>query len=175
MVSPCGKISMQERCRIYVKDDPAKAKMPCQEASPFTDQQYEAFAAAIDQHPHAYTSDSLQQYEARWAFIEAVARDLQRQIASDRHRANLHGERITTLEDRLNQAPDDPCPPAPPAPKRIIKGGWVNVYRGDYNGAHIDASKRWANKGDAEADTFGDTRERIACIFIPNITEGEGL
>jgi hypothetical protein len=53
--------------------------------------------------------------------------------------------------------------------KRTIKGGWVNVYSGiDRN---IGLGGVYEDKVDA--DTYGN--HRIACIRIPDITEGEGL
>ena len=50
-------------------------------------------------------------------------------------------------------------------PKRTIKGGWLNVYRGDHMPWHVDRE---------EADEAASP-SRIACIQIPAITEGEGL
>lgn len=54
---------------------------------------------------------------------------------------------------------------------RVIKGGWLNVYR-DGAGYRLD-DKPCSDK--AAVDAFTPSGERIACIQIPDITEGEGL
>lgn len=56
-------------------------------------------------------------------------------------------------------------------PKRTIKGGWVNVYAGDLGFASLS---EWTYETKGEAD-YKANRGRIACIQIPDITEGEGL
>jgi hypothetical protein len=52
-----------------------------------------------------------------------------------------------------------------PAPKPVIKGGWLNIYK--------DSQPVW-HRTRALADG-GAGAYRIACIRIPDITEGEGL
>jgi hypothetical protein len=56
-------------------------------------------------------------------------------------------------------------------PKRVIKGGWLNVYR-DGSGYRLD-DKPCSDK--RAVDGFTPSGERIACIQIPDFTEGEGL
>lgn len=61
--------------------------------------------------------------------------------------------------------------------KRTIKGGWFNIYRGDYGLPVYDGpfSRELADT-DAHAQLYGSTpRTRIACILIPDFTEGDGL
>lgn len=55
--------------------------------------------------------------------------------------------------------------------KRIHKGGWLNVYRygAGYRLDDIPCPDKRA------VDGFTPSGERIACIKIPDITEGEGL
>lgn len=55
-------------------------------------------------------------------------------------------------------------------PKRVIKGGWINVYEGPKGSANIGA----LCESKVEADMF-HSPSRVACIQIPDITEGEGL
>lgn len=50
------------------------------------------------------------------------------------------------------------------------KGGWVNVYSA--RGGRTSLSGFYPTKADAHA---GSSPDRIACIQIPDITEGEGL
>lgn len=52
--------------------------------------------------------------------------------------------------------------------KRIIEGGWVNFY--PEGGWGPDGPHATKHKADCQAGTG-----RIACIQIPDITEGEGL
>lgn len=57
------------------------------------------------------------------------------------------------------------------AEKATIKGGWVNVYRNvDADGTMMFGRVHSSRE---EADTHH--LKRIACIQIPDITEGEGL
>lgn len=51
------------------------------------------------------------------------------------------------------------------AGKRVIKGGWINLFDGGVT------SSLYADKWEAQAKGAG----RIACIQIPDITEGDGL
>lgn len=57
-------------------------------------------------------------------------------------------------------------------PKPTIKGGWFNVYRGDYGRPQYVGPY---SREMADSESQGDARCRIACIQIPDITEGEGL
>lgn len=54
-----------------------------------------------------------------------------------------------------------------PAAKPTIKGGWVNVYR-DFSAWH-------PTRQDADDAAWSQLGHRIACLRIPDFTEGEGL
>lgn len=68
---------------------------------------------------------------------------------------------------RLN---GDPIRQSEASIKRVIKGGWVNVYKKD--GAVGAIGPIYQNKGLCDHFRMADV---IACIQIPDITEGEGL
>jgi hypothetical protein len=57
-------------------------------------------------------------------------------------------------------------------PKRTIKGGWVNVYEAHEPPYTWIGGPYTSREG---ADRAFSDRPRIACIQIPDITEGEGL
>jgi hypothetical protein len=56
--------------------------------------------------------------------------------------------------------------------KRTIKGGWVNVYD-EHENYGLPLGKVYGTKALADADECSS--HRLACIHIPDITEGEGL
>lgn len=62
----------------------------------------------------------------------------------------------------------------PTPPKRTIKGGWVNVWFKGGGGVALDPNIR-DTKASADSYASGDEGRRIACIQIPDFTEGEGL
>ena len=83
-------------------------------------------------------------------------------------------ERADVVDRRLGQIIAHvgvPMNAAAPPTKRTIKGGWVNVY--DYGHGVLHCSPIFFRTR-AECDTEG-TNSPIACIQIPDITEGEGL
>lgn len=72
---------------------------------------------------------------------------------------------------RFKPDPDMSTEPAPQTPyKPTIQGGWLNVYRA--GSLAIDIKGRYLTKVVADEAARPD---RIACIQIPDITEGEGL
>ena len=64
----------------------------------------------------------------------------------------------------FEQAMTDGCKP-------VIKGGWLNIWRCEH-GLKWDSIPRPTRQA---ADTAPGLGVRIACIQIPDITEGEGL
>jgi hypothetical protein len=58
--------------------------------------------------------------------------------------------------------------------KRTIKGGWVNVWAHE-QGGRVAGPQFFDTKEDADHSATRDAGRRIACIHIPDITEGEGL
>jgi len=59
-------------------------------------------------------------------------------------------------------------------PKRTIKGGWLNVWAVDGGGRAMNPTL-FDTKDEADKHAAEDSGTRIACIQIPDITEGEGL
>lgn len=59
-----------------------------------------------------------------------------------------------------------------PEPKGVMRGGWINVYR--YDRVPVLHVSPIIFRTREECDTEG-TGHRVACIHIPDFTEGEGL
>jgi len=77
----------------------------------------------------------------------------------------------TAIEKRITALQNDIGIAVRSAPRRTIKGGWVNVYQGMLGFAAF-GNTTFETKGEAD---FKGGPNRIACIQIPDITEGEGL
>lgn len=61
-----------------------------------------------------------------------------------------------------------------PEPKPTVKGGWMNVWRDD--SGNLEYGKPYPNQGEAMiARSKCSSLHFVACIQIPDITEGEGL
>lgn len=60
------------------------------------------------------------------------------------------------------------------AAKRTIKGGWINVWAKDFD-CRVAGPGIFASKEIADDWASRDAGRRIACIRIPDFTEGEGL
>lgn len=126
-----------------------------------------------------------------WAKLNSRTEALTRELASHRintasllldndERLDHTNQRVDALEkaaeltaavNRLAAIKPQPTHPAFDPPKPTIKGGWVNVYRDRSGVAARIADYVWADKEDADAAGI----DRIACIQIPDIQEGEGL
>lgn len=98
-------------------------------------------------------------------------------------RFDNHGTRLMNLQDRICKLEDRVDYhgirlPTPEPTKPTIKGGWVNVM----DAPTLDQGRMLMGPYDSrdEADSFfRDRRDpryrRLACIQIPDFTEGEGL
>jgi uncharacterized coiled-coil protein SlyX len=100
--------------------------------------------------------------EAKHAEMDEAVAYLNGKNTDDRLNALEKANELTAAVGRLAAVKPD-------AAKRTIKGGWVNVYRGIERLTGLGS----LYEDKVDADTFGNGR--IACIRIPDITEGEGL
>jgi hypothetical protein len=87
--------------------------------------------------------------------------DYARKVACHPGSAGLSDEQLNPLNSRAK-------------PKRTIKGGWVNVYLDEYGRASV-GSLHPTKEGAVGLRSATETAPIIACIQIPDITEGEGL
>jgi hypothetical protein len=98
---------------------------------------------------------------------------LRHTVTNHRERIYDHVNRISKLEvsavcDPIINGASMPSERITP-PKRIIKGGWVNVYQ-DAAGPYF--TRPWFTRDEADKQAADG---RISCIQIPDITEGQGL
>lgn len=57
-------------------------------------------------------------------------------------------------------------------PKKVYRGGWANVYWSEYR-QRLTVGAVCRNK--SECDAAADRSAIVACIRIPDVTEGDGL
>jgi hypothetical protein len=97
-------------------------------------------------------------------------------------RVEEHSDRLDRLAIELGgkvnallsaESMRDACTAAADRAKRTIKGGWVNVWQNP-RGFVLSAFPH-QTKASAHDEAVNDTGVRIACILIPDITEGQGL